>query len=86
MLELLRKLGLPTVSASTQGPAIDNVISPSNANFKKTRDVIVEPVLGNPEDLENLTLFQDEFENISTPLSQYSETTFSKFISPNFTL
>ena len=44
---------------------IDNVISPSNANFKKTRDVIVEPVLGNPEDLENLTLFQDEFENIS---------------------
>jgi len=27
MLELLRKLGLPTVSASTQGPAIDNVIS-----------------------------------------------------------
>ena len=27
MLELLRKLGLPTVSASTQGPAIDNIIS-----------------------------------------------------------
>ena len=27
MLELLRKLGLPSVSASTQGPAIDNVIS-----------------------------------------------------------
>jgi cytochrome c oxidase subunit 2 len=27
VLELLRKLGLPTVSASTQGPAIDNIIS-----------------------------------------------------------
>ena len=27
MLELLRKLGLPTVSASTHGPAIDNIIS-----------------------------------------------------------
>ena len=27
MLELLRKLGLPSVSASTQGPAIDNIIS-----------------------------------------------------------
>ena len=27
MLELLRKFGLPSVSASSQGPAIDNVIS-----------------------------------------------------------
>ena len=27
MLEILRKLGLPSVSASTQGPAIDNIIS-----------------------------------------------------------
>ena len=27
MLEVLRKLGLPSVSASTQGPAIDNIIS-----------------------------------------------------------
>ena len=27
MLEILRKLGFPTVSASTQGPEIDNIIS-----------------------------------------------------------
>ena len=44
---------------------IDHVISPSNANFKKTRDIIVESVEGDPLDLVNKTLFQDEFENIS---------------------
>ena len=44
---------------------IENVISPSNANFKLTRDLVVEPVLGNPEDLIGRTLFQDNFENIS---------------------
>ncbi len=54
---------------------IDNVISPSNANFKKTRDIIVEPILGNPEDMENLTLFQDEFENISKAYAPVSAVT-----------
>ena len=44
---------------------IDHVISPSNANFKKTRDIIVESVEGDPLDLINKTLFQDQFENIS---------------------
>jgi len=44
---------------------IDHVVSPSNANFKKTRDIIVESVLGDPIDLINKTLFQDKFENIS---------------------
>ena len=44
---------------------IDHVISPSNANYKKTRDVIVESVEGDPLDLINRTLFQDTFENIS---------------------
>ena len=43
----------------------DYVISPSNANYKKTRDLIVESVSGDPFDLLNKTLFQDEFENIS---------------------
>jgi len=43
----------------------DYVISPSNANYKKTRDLIVEVVSGNPEELLNKTLFQDQFENIS---------------------
>ena len=44
---------------------IENVISPSNANFKKTRDLIVEPLFGNPEELTNRTLFQDNFENVT---------------------
>ena len=44
---------------------IDHVISPSNANFKKTRDIIVESLEGDPLNLINKTLFQDTFENIS---------------------
>ena len=44
---------------------IENVISPSNANYKLTRDLVVEPLSGNPEDLIGRTLFQDNFENVS---------------------
>ena len=44
---------------------IDNVISPSNANYRITRDLVVELISGNPDDLLNKTLFQDSFENIS---------------------
>ena len=44
---------------------IDRVVSASNANFRKTRDIIVESVLGDPIDLINKTLFQDTFENVS---------------------
>ena len=44
---------------------IENVISPSNANYRITRDLVVEVIDGNPNDLVNRTLFQDEFENIS---------------------
>ena len=44
---------------------IDDVISPSNAIYQKTRDFVVEPFLGDPELLKNRTLFQNNFENIS---------------------
>ena len=44
---------------------IDNVISPSNANYRITKDLVVELIEGDPNDLVNKTLFQDEFENIS---------------------
>ena len=44
---------------------IDDVISPSNADYRKTRDFIVEPLVGDPEELVNRTLYQNEFENIS---------------------
>ena len=38
---------------------IDYVIAPSNADYQKTRDLIVEPIYGDPEDLLNKTLHQD---------------------------
>jgi len=38
----------------------DNLISPSDAQFQLTRDLIVEAQEGNPENLINATLFQDE--------------------------
>ena len=44
---------------------IDDVISPSNAIYQKTKDFIVEPYVGDPENLVNRTLYQNEFENIS---------------------
>ena len=43
---------------------MDHVMSPSAAGFRKTWDIIVEEVMGNPLELVNKTLFQDGFENI----------------------
>ena len=43
----------------------DYVIAPSDANYRKTRDIIVEAIQGDPMDLENRTLFQDPYENLS---------------------
>ena len=43
---------------------IDSVITPSDANYRIDRNLIVEVVEGDPENLLNRTLFQDEFENI----------------------
>jgi len=50
----------------------DYVISPSNANYRKTKDIIVESVSGDPFDLINKTLYQDEFENIAKAYSSVS--------------
>ena len=44
---------------------IDDVISPSNANYLKSRDIVVEIINGDPDQLVNRTLYQNEFENIS---------------------
>ena len=44
----------------------DFLFTPSNANYKVSRDFVVEPIVGNPMDLELSTLFQDEYgENIN---------------------
>ena len=52
---------------------IDYVISPSNANYKLNRQLIVEPIEGDPTDLLNKTLFQDPFENITKAYAPVSD-------------
>ena len=42
----------------------DFIIQPSDADYRITRDLVVESIQGNPEDLVNLTLFQDETDTI----------------------
>ena len=44
---------------------IENVISPSNANYNITQDLVVELIEGDIDEIVNRTLFQDSFENIS---------------------
>ena len=51
----------------------DYVISPSNANYKLARDLIVEPVEGDVTGLVNNTLFQDAFENITKAYAPVSD-------------
>ena len=56
----------------------DYVISPSDANFQLNRQLVVEPVEGDVEDLLNKTLFQDPFENITkayAPVSNVEKVT-----------
>ena len=43
----------------------DYLIQPSSAQYRITSDLVVERIEGNPEDLVNGTLYQDENENIS---------------------
>jgi hypothetical protein len=38
------------------------VFTPSDAQFQVTKDLVVESIEGNPEDLENFTLYQYEYE------------------------
>lgn len=48
------------------------LIQPSDAQYRITEDIIVEPVSGDPENLVNTTLFQDEFQNISKAFGSIS--------------
>ena len=38
----------------------ERMIIPSNADWRNTRDIVVEPIIGDIEKLTNLTIFQDE--------------------------
>lgn len=44
----------------------DNLIKPSDAQYNITNDLVVESIIGNPEELVNSTLFQDEYKNTFT--------------------
>jgi len=39
----------------------DFLISPSNAQYRIVNSLIVEPIVGDPENLKNATLYQDEY-------------------------
>ena len=41
------------------------LVTPSNANYKITKDFVVEPISGDPMNLELSTLFQDEYKDNS---------------------
>jgi len=43
----------------------DYLIKPSSAQYNVTNDLVIETIVGDPYELENSTLFQDEYENIS---------------------
>ena len=43
----------------------DYLFTPSNANYRITNDLVVETVEGDPTELENSTLFQDKYGDIS---------------------
>jgi hypothetical protein len=42
----------------------DYIISPSNAEYRVTKNLVVEPIEGNLEELKNRTIFQDQYDNI----------------------
>ena len=42
----------------------DNLVTPSNANFEVLNEMVVEPISGNPLELENATLYQDQYGDI----------------------
>ena len=54
----------------------DYVLQASDSDYRVTRDIVVESISGNPENLVNLTLFQDAVNNI--PASTGSVTSVEK--------
>ena len=54
------------------------LFTPSNANYKITKDFVVEAIVGNPKNLELSTLYQDSYEGYSiekayAPITQVEE-------------
>ena len=52
------------------------LFTPSNAQYQVTNDLVVEPITGDPSNLELMTLFQDEYEDNTrayAPISSVEE-------------
>jgi hypothetical protein len=49
------------------------LFTPSDAEYRVTKDLVVEPIFGDPSLLENRTLFQDETENYSKATGSISK-------------
>jgi hypothetical protein len=65
----------------------DFLLSPSNNNFLITKDIVVEPLQGNPEELVNQTLYQDDdgyFSKSSATISKVEK--FVRNSKPYYTL
>jgi len=58
----------------------DYLFKPSNAEYRITRDIVVEALDGNPFDLLNKTLYQDAYENYNIINSYASITNVEKLI------
>jgi hypothetical protein len=53
----------------------DFLISPSNAQYRIVDSLIVEPIVGDPENLDNATLYQDEYNFDSNVKKAYAPIT-----------
>ena len=62
----------------------DFLISPSNAEYRITNDLVVESIEGNPENLENATLYQDQYKFGSNINKAYAPVTDIEKISVGF--
>ena len=60
----------------------DYLIRPSDSDYRTTRDIVVEQISGDPENLVNLTLFQDEIPSF-IPFSSGTVTKVEKLIRLN---
>ena len=58
----------------------DFLFRPSDAQYRITKDLVVEPISGNPLDLLNQTLFQDEYSDYGVPGSYGSITNVEKLL------
>jgi hypothetical protein len=56
----------------------DNLFRPSDAEYRVTNDIVVESISGNPLELLNNTLYQDEYENYGISKSYGSVTDVEK--------